>query len=229
MSFSWRLYASRRWILVPAALALVLVVVQALVGGITVVTELAASLVTLHLALAEALLATMLMVLVIALRGEPTRRGGSLSVPALALGAALGIFALLLVGSAVTVTGAATACGTAWPLCAGGPLLPTATAPLVHMLHRVAALVAGLVLLAALAAAWRQWRSRPAAAQAAAAAGALFLAQVLIGALGVGSGFPMAMKLLHLVVATGLWTAVAVLVLLTFTGPRPDSQDLSRA
>ena len=228
-ALAWRLYARRRWILVPAALGLALVIVQALVGGVTVLTELAAGLVTLHLALAEALLATMLMVLVIAHRGDPSRVGAGLPVPALALGAALATFALLLVGSAVTVTGAGTACGTAWPLCAGWSLLPTATAPLVHMLHRAAALVAGLVLLAALTAAWRRRRARPAVAQAAGAAGALFLAQVLIGALGVGFGFPLALKLLHLVIATGLWAAVAVLALLTFTAPRPDSQDLSHA
>jgi heme A synthase len=224
-----RLYAKRRWIFLPAVLGLVLVIVQAVVGGITVITELAAGLVSIHLALAETLLATMLMVLIVALRGDPTWSRGSVRVPALALGAALATFALLLVGSAVTVTGAATACGTAWPLCAGESLLPSATAPLVHMLHRAGALLAGLALLAALAAAWGWRRSRPEVAQAAAWAGALFLAQVLVGALGVGYGFPVAVKLLHLVVATGLWMAVAVLAMLTFTARHPDFQAPSRA
>ena len=216
---AWRSHPSRRWLLYPAAIAVVLVVTQAIVGGITVETELASGLILLHLAMAEALLAALLLVAVVAFRGDPRPLRGS-PVQTLFLGTAIATYALLLLGSLVTVLGASTACGTAWPLCAGQPLLPAAHAPAVHMLHRAASLVIGLLLLATFAAAWRRRRSQPELATAAGLTLGLLVAQILVGALFVLLGFPTAVQVLHLTMATAVWAAVAAMPMLLLTSQR---------
>ena len=125
---AWRFHPSRRWLLYPAAIAVVLVVTQAIVGGITVETELAPGLILLHLAMAEALLAALLLVAVVAFRGDPRPLRGA-PVQTLFLGTAIATYALLLLGSLVTVSGASTACGTAGPSARASRCCPPPTPP----------------------------------------------------------------------------------------------------
>ena len=59
----WFKYRRERWLTIPSALALVLLIIQALLGGITVLQELPGEIVALHLAVAEALLACLVLIL----------------------------------------------------------------------------------------------------------------------------------------------------------------------
>jgi heme A synthase len=227
---AWRFHLRRPWLVIPATLGLALVVVQALVGALAVETELSSTVVLVHLALAQALLATFLLVAFVAHRSEP--RGllagegwrGRGRLPALALGTAAATYGLLLLGSYVTVSGASAACGGAWPLCSGKELVPLAQGPAVHMLHRAGSLLVGLLLLATVATALRRER-HAGLAWAAAVAGGLFLIQMLVGAANVWLGFPLAAKLLHLILATAVWMALVTLALLALAPPkaRPES------
>ena len=61
-----------RWLVVPSTLAIVFLLGQAILGGITVIQELPGFLVLAHLALAQALLACMTLVAVVAYRGPLT-------------------------------------------------------------------------------------------------------------------------------------------------------------
>jgi heme A synthase len=231
---TWRSYPRRRWLLAPAGLALLLVVVQALVGGATVVTDLSPNLVLLHLGLAEALIATLLVVVLVALRGDPSpsllRAGGAQGrLAALALGTGLATYGLLLLGSYVTVSGAGSACGDAWPLCQGQGLLPESQAAAVHMLHRAMTLVAGLLLAATFASAWGQRQRQPELLHGSVMVAALLLIQVLVGAANVWLGSPAATKLLHLTMGTAVWMAVVNLSILALTAPKADPRSVEHA
>ena len=65
--------------------------------------------------------------------------------PLLILAAAVGVYALLLSGSYVTITGATTAC-VEWPLCQG-ELIPDQRLPVIHMAHRLLVAIVGLFVM----------------------------------------------------------------------------------
>ena len=163
---AWLRYRREPWIIWPAAIAVVLVIIQALLGGLTVTTELSGHVVMTHLAVAELTLACCVLLAVMAHRGgmrdspAPWAVGKTRLFPALSLAAAVALFLILLSGSYLTNSESATAiapptaiyaCQT-WPLCANewGGVFPGGKFALIHMTHRYVALVAGLFIIYAL-------------------------------------------------------------------------------
>ncbi len=165
----WRV----RSVVVPSALSLVLLLAQAGLGGVTVLTELPGHLVAAHMALAQALLACLIVVAVNSLRLRPSDGARSASddpdrarpfagdtpfvtdseslvrpnrFPLLAGVTAALTYALLLSGSYVTATPGALAACPQWPMC-DGSFLPTDQLEAVHMLHRLFAAVVGLLII----------------------------------------------------------------------------------
>ena len=182
----------------PALLAAVLLVVQVLLGAVTVWLELPPAVVTLHLATALALLAALL---VTALRASgsapqvPSPRARRAALAALALG----VVALLL-GGATASLGAGAACQ-GFPLCSGQwwPGGAASGLPQIHWLHRLAAYA--LVLhLAGVAARIR----RPPAWTAL----GLALAQVVVAVVMVLGALPPEWRALHAAVGTALWASL---------------------
>ncbi len=224
----WLFHRREPWLVIPASLSVVLLASQVVLGGITVLLELPSGVVLAHLAVAEVLMAAMVVMCVVAWdRGGDTSlyqgrwkswRGG----PGLVLGSAGAVYVLLLTGSYVTVSGASLACGDVWPLCAGG-LVPSTTPALVHMIHRLAVLAVGAALLGLFVWAWRYRRHRSEVWWSAMVVGILFVAQAMVGALNVWLGLPEGAQLLHLLMGTLVWIAMVVLVVLVFSGVRPFS------
>lgn len=209
--------------MVPATGALVLMLAQALLGGATVLNQLSGATVAAHLALGEALLGCLVLVLVVAHRGPlaltpgPPSTGKADPFPALVLASGLGIYVVLMTGSYVTVAGASGAC-LDWPLCQG-QLFPGHRLPMVHMAHRIAAATAGAILASTLYTGLRGG-SRPHHVRALTlVAAALFAGQVLLGAVTVWLKFPAELRALHLSLATLLWTTMIALGALNFTRP----------
>lgn len=66
---AWVSYRGEKWLVISATAALALVLAQAGLGGLTVLSELQGKLVAAHLALGEALVGTLILVLVVAHRG----------------------------------------------------------------------------------------------------------------------------------------------------------------
>ena len=175
---AWLRYRRVAWIVWPATAAIVLVIVQALLGAAAVVTELSAHTVMTHLAVAELTMACCVLVLVMSYRGGMNEGPQSWAVgkarlfPPLSLVAAVALFLLLLSGSYLTNTASATwACPT-WPLCTNdwGGLFPGGKLAMIHMAHRWVALIAGLVVMYALHLGFRG-RTQPTADKVAVAGG----------------------------------------------------------
>ena len=218
----WRSYRWQPWLLVPATLGIILLVIQVLLGGVTVMNELSPGLVVAHLAVAEALMASMLVVCLVSFRGAPSTGAGEAAgakadpFPILALSAVLAGYALLLTGSYVASSGAVASCGQSWPLCQG-QLIPDGLYPSMHMLHRVVALPVGALIVTVLFLAWRRRGRGGPLGWTATVVGALFLGQIIVGASVLWAGFPLAVRLLHLVLATLVWTGLAAMAFLAYS------------
>lgn len=197
-------------------IAVPLYLLQAVLGAITVWLELPHTWVTLHLANAELLLAT-LTALAVQVRWPAHRRQEG-AWTRLLFGAALGVFALLLSGAYVRGDEATAACA-AWPLCSPADPFPVTGAPLVHMVHRYIAAAVGLAVLAACAEAWRRRRDIPGLGVLATLTAGLFALQVLIGALNPITRFsPWALGA-HPAAASALWCAVVALAVVAWRPP----------
>src|SRR5258708_14892268 len=149
--FAWLAFRKRRDIVVPAMVALGLLVVQVVLGAITVRLELPPMIVLAHLATAMALLAAVCVTASNArlARSAPLASAGRPGSRAswLARAAAGGTYLLILSGSLVVGSGASGSCN-AWPLCGGGFSLTFDRPPAVQLLHRgLAAAVRGLIIL----------------------------------------------------------------------------------
>ena len=222
----WTLVAYRAdrralWLAVAAA---VLYPLQAVLGGITVVLELPPEWVTLHLANAELLLATLTVLAVVVRWPVSTTEFGAWTW--LALAAAIGTFVLMLTGAYVRGANATSAC-LGWPLCGGAMGVPMFGAPAVAMAHRYVAAAVGLIVLAACNEAWRHRRDVAGLGPLAIATGSIFLAQVAIGAANPLTGFsPWALGA-HPAAASALWCSVVALTVLAWR-PAASQRTLAR-
>ena len=220
----WRTARGDLRVTVSSTLALALVLLAAVLGGITVWIELAWWVVLLHLAIAEMVVACLV---VASLAGWDVRGSEQIAQPVqpgpgwlglLLVSAAAGVFALVLSGSYVVGQGYGSACAT-WPLCRGS-VLPEGVPSMVHMSHRIAAALVGLLVMAAATAAWSNRARLPGLRWPSLAVMALLVTQVLIGAATVWTGFSAPIKTMHLTTATLLWGSLVLLAVLYFL-PRP--------
>ena len=223
----WKAYRTEQWLLGLLLTSVVLLVAQVLLGWATVDTELEPGLVMAHLALAEVLLACMIVAAVAAWRGplssQRTNDGGPRRTrkPILMPVAVVGTYILLLAGSYVQASEATGACGDSWPLCQG-ELFPGGELPLIHMVHRFLAILVGGILVASLVEVWRSSERQRWLQMATLGVAGLFLVQVLVGGLNVWLGFPLAVNVLHMALATGVWASLVALAALCY--PLPSAQ-----
>lgn len=214
---AWRTQRRTPVVLWGAAVALVALIAQVILGGVTVLNELPPTLVTAHLALATTLLAMLLVIASASDAPAPVedaaRRERARRFRNLALLGALATFGLLLTGSYVTGTGAALAFGD-WPLFDGRLLPGTGRLSTIHALHRFAALAVGLLLLyiALLAGRWVPWH-RPVVLGMWVVV-AVYVAQALVGAANIWTLLQPAAGSAHLALAVAVWAALVSVTLL---------------
>jgi protoheme IX farnesyltransferase len=213
-------YRRRPAILWPALAALGLVIFQAALGKAAVESDLSGDIVTAHLATAMALLALLIYVTLRSNLPVDRRRRGSGVAAWLGLAAAT-VFVLMLLGSHVTATSSALAFPD-WPLMNGSPLPTLTAADAPHVIHRLAAVVAGLVVAIATIAAWRQSRRSPVVANLAAAAALLFAIEAFAGGLQVLTQLAVWTQVVHLALAAAVWgLLVAATVMSIYRRPLP--------
>jgi heme o synthase len=206
-------YRRRASVLWPAIAILVLVVFQAILGKVTVESELAGDIVTAHLATAMTLLA---LVIYLAVRsGMPAAvptAGGWGRLTRWMVVAAASVFVLLLLGSHVTATGTALVFPD-WPLM-NGTLFPAVTALTTpHVIHRWAALLVGVVLAGATLVALREREVNGPVANLALAASALYIVQAVVGGLQVFTGLAPWSQVVHLSLGAAIWGLLVAAVI----------------
>src|SRR5712691_4641630 len=213
-----------RQVLIPALIAPVLLVIQIVLGGRTVLWELPPTIITAHLATALAIFAMVITIAVMA--GKHRNVGASLSEGArsehadktrkfvrLATTNALLVYGLMLSGSYVVGSGASLACP-GWPLCGAAPWAITYHLADINILHRLIATFVGLVLIWTLISAWRRRSVAPGQAWVAVAASILFIAQSSVGALIALWQRPEWVAILHLALAAAVWGCLVLLAVL---------------
>ncbi len=215
-------YRSDRWVWIPAAVSVPLLIVQGLLGGVTVLTHLPGGIVALHLATAEVLLATCVFIMVASYRTPiltTSARASGDGYHRWAIAGAVSVYAVIVSGALVTAMGATGACVT-WPLCQG-QAFPMNHLTGVHMFHRYVVLVLGLLLLYAT---WRCWNGptdRTATLRwLAIVTVATFVVQVIVGAATIWLDFQAHWRALHLTAATAMWTAAAGMAIVAYLDVR---------
>ena len=215
-------YRPNKWGKNSVLTALALVIVAAILGGATVLTELAWWLRLLHLGIAEGVVAALIIAVVVSWRvsGNTTdnvaaSENGGLSKWTIA--ALVGVFLLILSGSYIVGAGYGSSCGT-WPLCRGS-LFPEGRPYIEHMAHRYFAAIVGVLVIAAAYSAWKSPRL-PSVGRTGLLLLVVFAAQILVGALTVWLGFTAEIKAIHLSMATLVWIALVFVAALSYVPQR---------
>jgi protoheme IX farnesyltransferase len=203
---AWSRYRSVRYLFWPSLAALALVVVQGGIGRVVVERELESRLVALHFGISLTLLA---LLTVIAVNSYLPRRGSFEGLAPLGAATAVAVAVVLMMGALVTQWGAALVFPD-WPLMGGSvfpPLEPAGNA--VHVLHRLAAALLGVVVIWAAVRATREKPRDRAVVSLAHATAVLWAAQVGLGAANVLTGSAPWAVVLHVALGAVLWvTAV---------------------
>jgi protoheme IX farnesyltransferase len=217
---AWLAWRKRRDVVIPATVALVLLIVQVVLGAITVRLELPPMIVLAHLATAMALLGAVCITATAAClpqyasnarlaRSAPLASAGG---PGMLL-AAGGTYLLIISGSLVVGSGASGACN-AWPLCGGGFSLAFDGSPAIQLLHRGIAGVIGLLIVLSLVSVLARHRSQPAVRATVALTLAALAFQVAVGAAVVTLHLPAALRGLHLALASAVWAGMVILAVM---------------
>jgi heme A synthase len=198
-------------------LAVGLVLVQALLGGITVLLRLPLLVSSSHLATSMAFFST---VILLAHRLRPEAARPPPGPRALVGAAALATYGQIVLGAFVRHTGAGLACNASIPLC-DGRWWPASGPAQLHMAHRLAGAALALLVVAAAAGAARAARRDGARARLLLAASAplLVAAQIALGLLTVTTFISVPVVTAHL--AVGALLLADLLALFLALGPRP--------
>ena len=213
-------YRNDRWVWIPAAISVPLLIVQGLLGGVTVLTHLPGEIVALHLGTAEALFAVCLFIMVASYRTPISKVAATAGdgYHRWAIAGAAGVYAVIISGALVTAMGATGACVT-WPLCQGSAF-PMIHLSAIHMFHRYVVLVLGVLLLYAV---WRCSAGRGTDGTLRWLAGLTllaFVAQVIVGAATIWLDFQAHWRALHLTAATAVWAGAVGMAVVAYLNAR---------
>jgi heme a synthase len=139
---------------------------------------------------------------------------------AFAVGSAVLAYALAVLGSWVRINEAGMSCPD-WPLCHGALVPSFAGGVIWEWLHRLVALLEGLLLIGVLFAGWRVRRRIAGVGPALVLLVAIFLAQVAVGGATVHLGNSPNSVVLHWGIAMALLATLTVLAVLSVLAPAP--------
>ena len=205
-----------RQVLIPALIAPFFLVIQIVLGGLTVLWKLPPTIITAHLATGLVIFAMVITVAVMSGKAKPSKEhpAKTRKFVRLAMTNALLVYGLMLSGSYVVGSGATLACP-GWPLCGAAPQWAVQFHLAdINSFHRLVATFVGLVLIWTLVSAWRRRNVAPGQAWVALVAGILFVAQAAVGGLVVLLRRPDFVAGLHLALATAVWGSLVLLAVL---------------
>lgn len=212
---SWKYQDSNVYATASTSIGLILVVAAAVLGGVTVWTELEWWARLIHLGIAENV-GLALIVALVATNGTKNEGtiGGWNFLTFLILFILLGTFVLIVAGSYIVGKGYSTSCSS-WPLC-NGTLFPSGMAFIVHMSHRYISVIVGMSIVGTVIAARSRFQEFPGLKKVILVVSSLFLVQTFIGAILIWSEFDGVWKITHLLFATLFWLSISYLAATTF-------------
>lgn len=204
-----------------AASAGVVLVVQIILGGITVKRELPAEIVALHLGTAMTFMALLIVSGVISIarsRGfQAVRLASASPFTRLAILTAGATLVTLVLGSYISGSGASLACE-GWPLC-NGQVVPNEGGDVaLHFLHRLVAGLLGVLLLGTTYLAF-EGRVAPALRWALIGSCAMYVGQAIVGAANIWTELADAVVVAHLSLAALLWCVMVAVAALSYYLP----------
>jgi heme A synthase len=216
----------RRGVLRPSLLAILLVVVAALFGAVTVKMQLNPLVVATHLAIAMSLLAVLVVVVIRAGGlGSATVGAGSVQTFRSARGAvALSFLALVFGALTANTPGAAAACQ-GFPWCTA--IAEHGTPLWIQVTHRIIAFLLFGHLIGITVGVRKRGEPGPIRNAASAALGVVVL-QILVAATMIEMHLPPSLRSLHQAVGTALWIAVIALAALAAGARTNDDSQIVR-
>ena len=218
-----------RALLTMAIAAPILLAIQVVLGGLTVLWQLPPQVITAHLGTALAIFAIVITIAVLSGKNTPSKEhpANTRKFAQLAISNALLVYILMLLGSYVTGSDAALAC-LGWPFCTPAPGTVSNHLAAINILHRVFAVFVGLVMLWTVISALRRWRVARGQAIVALVGGVLFVCQAIVGGLIVLLKEPAFVAGLHLALATAVWGTLVLLAALASNQLRaaPQQQEI---
>lgn len=205
--FAWRFARSRPSILVPALVALVIIVIQIILGAITVITHNAPFTVALHLLTAMILLGVVWVTAVATLVERRPALDRRLSLRAWW---AVGVTFLVMMSGSLVVDGGATYACPSWPGCRALSGVPQQLVA-IQDIHRLTVLIVTILISLFVMHAARRWRQVKGARWVARLLGVLLLAQIAAGGLVATLQAPEGLQDLHLALGSATWATVVIL------------------
>jgi heme A synthase len=228
--WGWRRHRQNRFITRGGAAIVALLAGQVILGGVTVKTETAASVVALHLSIALTLFTLLISTAIASFRlegGNPLPETGGAGgllrrTGVLPLAAMAGTFALIIVGAFVSQMGAGLAYPD-WPLFDGKLVSAGGKLADLHYAHRLLAAVDGLLVFGFV---WQvlERDRRTAVLASLALLGGLFVAQVIIGAANVWFELATSVRILHLALASAAWGVLVFAVAYRLVNPQEGTE-----
>ncbi len=220
---TWVYFRSNRLLLISTVVGSLMIVIAAILGGITVLTELSWWVRLLHLGIAQVVVASAVVVAIVSWKyikpnygvlAEYRSMKGSGAFKYWVISGVIGTFLLILFGSYIVGIGAGTSCST-WPLCRGA-IFPGGEMYTLHMIHRYIALIVGVILLMISVVAKFNLSEQSGIVRVSFLSNVIMLAQVLFGAVMIWAEFPSYLKAMHLSMATLLWISLILLATLVY-------------
>lgn len=213
---AWVDHRGERWIVWPAAAALLLVILQAGLGGATVESELEPNLVVTHLGIAMVFLLSALLPLFPRAWSATNTAAQEELAPWLFLVAGVTL-ATMLLGAYIGSSGAGLACPDL-PICDGDPVSLSNRYVQVHMMHRALAVVDAVLIMAIH---FRASRLRPRRLWLSAFLGLASLSvllQIFLGAINVWLEIPEGVVVAHLANGAILWALASSAAMILIRG-----------
>jgi len=204
---AWRFARRRQSILVPALVALVIIVIQIILGAVTVITHNAPFTVALHLLTAMILLGVVWVTAVATLVERRSALGRRLTPRG--WWAAGATFLVVMSGSLVVDGGATYACPS-WPGCPSSGNVAQQLV-VIQEVHRLMVLIATILIALFVMHAARRWRAIKGARVVADLLAVLLLAQIAAGGLVATLQAPEGLQDLHLALGSATWATVVIL------------------
>lgn len=207
---AWKIYRNYSGTIISIFVTFILVLCAAVLGAVSVITELAWWAVLVHLAIAELVIAFLVITFLFSQVQDIRNLASDLSTKFpkwvnIYVGlTVLLTFLLILTGSYMVGLGYGSACAT-WPLCKGA-ILPDGAPFIIHMFHRILGGIVTLLVVGIVVTFYTKGLRNGKLDVAVVLLFGSFVFQILIGAVIIWTGFDIWVRSIHLTMATLSWT-----------------------